>query len=96
MKLTPLSLFTPEREPAAEDAEEPLEGRLPHGARQAAGQLPAGGEGAEEEPGTAVYNVQQQHHESNYGLLLHVTTMTGKDVCKIAQLPLDSPAAFLF
>ena len=39
----------PEREPAAEDAEEPLEGRIPDGARQAEGQLAARGKGTEEE-----------------------------------------------
>ena len=43
----------PEREPsrAAEDAEEPFEGRISDGARPAEGQLATRGEGTEEEPG---------------------------------------------
>ena len=53
-KSPPIQSIQPEREPdsAAEDAEEPLEGRIPHGARQAEGQLVTRGKGAEEEPGT--------------------------------------------
>ena len=48
-----LPTFQPEREPdpAAEDAEEPLEGRVPHGAGQTEGQLATRGKGTEEEPG---------------------------------------------
>ena len=49
-----LKSLQPEREPdsAAADAAEPLEGRIPHGARQAEGQLVTRRKGAEEEPGT--------------------------------------------
>ena len=46
-------IILPEREPdpAAEDAEESLEGWIPDGAWQTEGQLAARGEGAEEESG---------------------------------------------